>query len=66
VAEIMEQVGFVICNFCMIGNFRVFLLQMKWSHTRLVCYKLTKVIWILFYLFFGAYYTLASVSYRTG
>lgn len=39
---------------------------MKWSKKRVIAYKLIKIIWIMFYLFFGAYYILASVSYSEG
>ena len=50
----------------MIGNYRVLLLHMNWTKSRVVSYKLSKLVWILFYLFFGTYYVLGDISYTKG
>lgn len=66
VPEILELVGYGVCNLAMVGNFRVMMLEMRWDSVMIVIYKLSKVFDILFYLGFGAYYKIDGVSYSKG
>ena len=50
----------------MVGNYRVMLLHMEWSAPRVIGYKLSKLLSILFYLTFGTYYVLKDISYSKG
>ena len=56
----------MICNFVMVGNFRVILTHMEWTKFLVITYKIIKVVWILFYLMFGAYHVLGDISYTKG
>lgn len=52
-----------MCNLAMVGNFRVMILEMRWESVMVVIYKLSKMLGCLFYLAFGAYYRIESISY---
>lgn len=56
VPEILELVGYGVCNWAMVGNFRVMMIEMEWESVMIVIFKLSKLIEVLFYLGFGAYY----------
>ena len=56
VPEILELVGFGVCNLAMVGNFRVMMVEMNWESYMVVLYKLGRFLSVLFYLGFGAYY----------
>jgi hypothetical protein len=47
----------------MVGNYRTMLLYMKWTAPKVILYKLSKLVAILFYLCFGTYYVLKDISY---
>lgn len=61
--EILEEIGYFICNIVLVGNYRVILLHMSWTVPRVIGYKLVKLGSILFYLIFGTYYVLGDISY---
>lgn len=56
VPEILELIGFGVCNLAMVGNFRVMMVEMHWESCMVILYKLGKFVSVLFYLGFGAYY----------
>lgn len=66
VPEILQLVGFGLCNLAMVGNLRVMMCEMGWQSGGLIFFKLSKVLQVVFYLGFGAYYIIKQVSYSKG